>query len=227
MVTDVGTKIREMQSLFIGAGATFHIFLSDARGEVIDGDQLRWQSVFSTKSAIFKAVSRSTGGTVSDTTRLQAALEKAAHRTDIHYILTYRPENGLPDVPKLRVDVNRHGLKAVYARKLKPGEIIPLKISTPILQQGILRFELSGFIHESANSELPRGRVHLRLSAKKQGQDPMEYEKAIQPSGDVARVTMNIHFPLPGRYQLEVEALDLISGRTASARTPVTVAYSH
>ncbi len=127
--SDVIGYFRDLQPLFLGANATYHLFLSDAAGETLPGEHYQWQPVFSSWEGTFRQISADTGGRVSNTTKLDTALEKAAANEDIYYVLTYLPAEGKDRKRDLKVEVNRPGMKAVYSRKLTLAEIFPLKIS--------------------------------------------------------------------------------------------------
>jgi hypothetical protein len=224
MATDMAVHIRDLRSLFIGAGATFHLFLSDAGGEVLDTDYLRWFPVFSSWESAFRGIAKDTGGDVQDTTRLKEALEKAASRPDIYYVLTYKP--GTPDTgkPKLKVEVSRPGVKAVYARKLKPREIRPLKLSEPAWKEGILRFTISDYLRETVKGGTIAGDVHVKVSSETFDGDPLEFEKVFHPKEESASVEMKVNFPEPGDYIITVAVTDRLSGNSARNYTRVSIA---
>ncbi len=224
MATDMAVHVRDLRSLFIGAGATFHLFLSDARGEVLDSDYLRWFPVFSSWESAFRGIAADTGGDVQDTTKLKEALEKAASRPDIYYVLTYKP--GTPDTgkPKLKVAVSRPGVKVVYARKLRPREIRPLKLSGPVWKEGILKFTISDYLQETAESGSVAGDVHVKVSSKNLSGEPLEFEKILHPRVESAAVEMKVNFPEPGDYILTVAVTDRLSGNSARNYTRVSIA---
>jgi hypothetical protein len=222
--TDMAVHIRDLRSLFIGAGATFHLFLSDAKGEMLDSDFLRWFPVFSSWESALRGIAKDTGGDVQDTTRLKEALEKAASQPDIFYVLTYKP--GTPDTgkPKLKVEVSRPGLKVVYARKLKPREIRPLKLSEPVWKEGVLKFNISDYLQETAESGAVAGDVHVNVSSENLSGEPLEFEKVLHPEEESAAVEMKINFPEPGDYILTVAVTDRLSGNSARNYTRVSIA---
>jgi len=224
MATDMSTDLLDLRSMFIGAGATFHLFLSDAEGELEDSDYLRWFPLFSSWESAFRDIARDTGGEVQDTTRLQLALEKAAARPDIHYIITYKPKAPGLGKPKIEIQVSRQGLKAVYARKLRPLEIHSLKLSEPVWEKDLLRFTISDYLRETGADGTIAGNVHVTISAETIDGKPLEFKKVLHPGEHSAAVVMRVNFPEPGDYLLTVAVQDRLSGNSARHYTRASIA---
>jgi len=220
---DMAVHVRDLRSLFTGANATFHLFLSDPEGEVLDTDQLRWMPAFSSWESAFRDISRDTGGRIQNSTQLGEALRQSAHQRDIFYALTFRPESPSELRSKLQVRVNRPGLKVVFARRLEAIEIQPLTITPPVWADGHLRFTLSGFLRETGADGLLSGNVRLQIGSEIPDKDPLEFAKSIRPSGEKAEVDMGLHFPAPGDYLLNIEAWDEIGDQTAHAHIKVNI----
>ena len=106
--SDVTSYLRDLRPLFVGANATYHVFLSDAVGETLGDEHLQWQPVFSSWEGAFRQISADTGGRVSDTTRLGEALRQAAEKEDVYYVLTFKPVAGIERKRQLRVGVRAH-----------------------------------------------------------------------------------------------------------------------
>ena len=224
MATNMSAHVRDLRSLFIGAGATFHLFLSDAKGEVLDSDYLRWFPVFSSWESAFRGIARDTGGDVQDSTKLKEALEKAASRPDIYYVLTYKPKTPDTGKPKLKVEVSRPGLKVVCAKKIRPREICPLKLSKPLWKEGILKFNISDYLRETGEAGTIAGDVHVNVSSETPDGEPLEFEKVLRPQAESAMVQMQVQFPGPGDYILTVAVTDRLSGNTARNYTRASIA---
>ena len=223
MATDMAAHARDLRSLFIGAGATFHLFLSDAREETAYSDQLRWQPVFSSWEAAFRDIARDTGGDIKNTTRLQPALESAATHPDVYYVLTYKPKASSVFSSKLQIKVSGPNLDVVYARRLKPREILPMKISSPEVKEGTLGFELFNYLREVGESGAVEGDVHVHVSAKPLEGDALNFEKILHPKAEAALVEMKVHFPTPGDYILSVTATDRLSGNSTRGHTKIHI----
>ena len=224
MATDMSTDVLDLRSMFIGAGATFHLFLSDAAAELEDSDYLRWFPLFSSWESAFREIARDTGGDVQDTTRLRQALEEAAARRDIYYVLTYKPKAPGTGKPQIQVQVNRPGLKAVYARRLRPREIRPLMMTAPLWQNGALRFQISDYLRETGETGNPVGDVHISVQTETRAGKTLNFKKIIRPAGESVQVEMGVNFPGPGDYMLAVAVRDRISGNTARGYTRATIA---
>jgi len=227
MSSDMSAQVRDLRSLFIGAGATFHLFLSDAGGEsgmLKDSDKLRWLPVFSSWESSFRGIAADTGGAVQDTTRLKLALEKAAARPDIYYVLTYKPKAPEMGKPKLKIQVSRPGVKVVYARKLQPREIRPLKLSEPVWSEGVLRFFVSDYLRETGEGGEIAGDVHVTVRSETPDGKPLIFEKVLRPALESAAVELGVNFPESGDYILTVVVRDRLSGNTARGYTRASIA---
>ncbi len=220
--TDVVGYFRDLQSLFVGANATYHLFLSDAAGETLAIDHLQWTPVFSSWEGAFRQISADTGGSLSNTTKLQAALADASVSEDIYYVLTYLPAEGKDRQRALKVEVRRPGLRVSFSRKLTLGEVFPLKISALEWQDGVLRIALNEFQRLFSDSGL-RGRLRIGVQAKTKDRDPLAAELEIQPQEAAVNVEMNLKFPFPGVYRIQVEVEDLLSGIRARAEKEVEI----
>jgi hypothetical protein len=220
--SDVISYFRDLQPLFIGANATYHLFLSDAAGETLPGDHLQWKSVFSNWEGAFRQISADTGGRVSDTTKLGDALEKAAESEDIYYVLTYLPAEGKDRKRDLRVKVNKPGMKAVYSRKLTLAEIFPLKISGLDWQDNVLKISLSDYQRLYGEAGLA-GRLRVGVQAASKGIKALAFKKEILPIEAAVTVEMALNFPAPGHYLLQVEVEDLLSKNRARAGKEIEI----
>ena len=214
--TDVTSYFRDLQPLFIGANATFHLFLSDAEGERTTNEHMRWKPVFSSWEGTFRQISADTGGSVSDTTRLGEAMEKAAASEDIYYILSYEPAEGKDRRRDLRIEMKRPGLKAAYSRKLTLGDLFPLKIKGMEWQDGTLKISLADFQRTYGNAGLS-GQLRLAIRAEIKGGVPLVSETELQPVEPAVDVEMALKFPAPGRYLIKVEVEDRLTGHRAQA----------
>ncbi|HDP93903.1 MAG TPA: hypothetical protein ENN40_00910 [Candidatus Aminicenantes bacterium] len=223
MATDMAVQARDLMSLFIGAGATFHLFLSDVASESPDTTHLRWMPVFSSWESAFRKIASDTGGDVQNTTRLRTALEEAASRPDIHYVLTYKP--AVPSRnPEVKIQLAQPGLEAVYARKLAAREIRPLKISDPVFNKGQLRFELADYLQETTESGELNGDIHITVRAESNGRESLEYTEILSPHGEAVMVEIKMNFPEPGDYLVSVAAQDRLSGNSTRSYTRVRIA---
>ena len=222
MGSDVTSYLRDLRPLFVGANATYHVFLSDAVGETLGDEHLQWQPVFSSWEGAFRQISADTGGRVSDTTRLDEALRQAAGKEDVYYVLTFKPAAGPERPRRLRVEVKQPGLKAVFSRKLQLGELFPLKIQALEWREGRLVISLSDFQRAYGEQGLA-GRLRVGVRAHVRGGDPLAAEKEILAVDPAVDVEMSLHFPAPGSYPVHVEVQDMLTGNRASAEKELAV----
>ncbi|MDY0297485.1 MAG: hypothetical protein RB296_09220 [Acidobacteriota bacterium] len=226
LATDMAVQARDLRSLFIGAGATFHLFLSDAAGETTDSEQLRWMPAFSSWESAFRRIATDTGGRVQDTTRLTTALAQAAAHPDIYYVLTYRP--GVPTLqPKVTIRLAQPELEAVYARRLEAREIQPLRISEPTMSEGRLRFEVADYLRETDESGTLHGDIHITVRAEAGNGEPLQFEKILYPPAEQSIVEMKMNFPDPGEYLVTVTARDRMSGTSARSYNRIQAPSTH
>ena len=220
---EVISYLRDLRPLFVGANATYHLFLSDPTEEVLPGDNLHWKQVFSSWEGAFRQISADTGGSVADTTRLDAALQRAAEREDVYYVLTFKPAPGENRRRQLRVDVKAPGLKAVFSRKLELGELFPLKIQALEWRDGRLAISLADYQRTYGDAGLA-GRLRVSVSAGVRGGTPLSAEREVAPREPTADVELDLNFPSPGRYFVEVEVNDLLTGNRAREGKEIQVA---
>ena len=220
--SDAIEYFRNLQPLFVGANATYHLFLSDAVGESLSGEHLQWKPVFSSWEGAFRMISADTGGRISNTTKLGAALEKVAASEDIYYVLTYQPSAEKDRKRDLRVEASSPGLKAVYSRKLTLTEIFPLKIAKLEWQEGMIKISLSDFQRMYGDSGLT-GRLRVRVQAETKGEKILASEREILPFDPDVTVEMALNFPAFGRYRVQVDIEDLLSGNRAQAKKEIEI----
>ena len=220
--SDVTSYLRDLRPLFVGANTTYHVFLSDAAGEMRSNEHLQWQPVFSSWEGAFRQISADTGGRVSNTTRLGEALRQAAEKEDIYYVLTFKPGPGEDRRRRLQVEVKRPGLKVVFSRKLELGEVFPLKIQALEWRDGKLVISLSDYQRAYGDAGL-KGRLRVGVRAHVRGGDPLAVEKEILAGEPTVDVEMALHFPEPGSYQVHVEVQDLLTGNRATAEKEIAV----
>ncbi|MCJ7524618.1 MAG: hypothetical protein MUP71_05260 [Candidatus Aminicenantes bacterium] len=220
--SDVTSYLRDLRPLFVGANTTYHVFLSDAAGEMRSNEDLQWQPVFSSWEGAFRQISADTGGRVSNTTRLGEALRQAAEKEDIYYVLTFEPGPGEDRRRRLQIEMKRPGLKAVFSRKLELGEVFPLKIQALEWREGKLTVSLADYQRTYGDAGL-KGRLRVGVRAHVRGGDPLAVEKEILAGEPAVDVEMALHFPEPGSYQVHVEVQDLLTGNRATAEKEIAV----
>ncbi len=220
--TDVMSYLRDLRPVFVGANATYHVFLSDGSGETLSNEHLQWQPVFSTWEGAFRQVSADTGGQVSNTTRLGEALGNVAEREDVYYVLTFKPAAGGEGKRDIRVDMKQPGWKAVYSRKLRLGELFPLKIQALEWRDGRLSVSLADYQRTYGEQGLA-GRLKIGVRAGVRGGAPLSAELEVAPDEPAADVELALNFPAPGRYPVHVDVRDLLTGNAASADREVEV----
>jgi hypothetical protein len=220
--SDVISYLRDLRPLFIGANTTFHVFLSDAAGELRSNEQLQWQPVYSSWEGAFRQISSDTGGRVSNTNRLDEALRQAAEKEDIYYVLTFKPGPGEDRRRRLQVEVKRPGLKVAFSRKLELGEVFPLKIQALEWREGKLIVSLADYQRAYGDAGL-KGRLRVGVRAHVRGGDPLAIEKEIMAGEPAVDVEMALHFPEPGSYMVQVDVQDLMTGNRATTEKEIAV----
>jgi hypothetical protein len=213
--TDVIGYFRDLQPLFTGSDATYHLFLCDAADETLATEHMQWKPVFSSWDETFRQISASTGGRVNDTTRLEEALKKTATLEDIYYVLTYLPAEGKEKARSMRIEVDRPGTTVTYSRKLTVGELFPLKIQELKWQDGKLRVSISDFQRLYGQAGF-RGRLRVAIRAQGRGKKNLGGEIEFTPRDAAVTVELALHFPVPGRWKLAVEVKDMFSGNRTS-----------
>jgi hypothetical protein len=222
LASDVLSYLRDLRPLFVGANATYHVFLSDAAGEKLADENLQWQPVFSSWEGAFRQISADTGGRVSNTTKLDQALQRAAQSEDIYYVLTFKPGEGADRRRELKATVDRPGLRVVYSRRLTLGELFPLKIAAMDWRDGRLIVSLTDFQRIYGESGLA-GRLRVSVQAEAGGGGTLAAQEEVMPGEAAVDVEMGLNFPAAGRYRLRVEVEDLLSHNRARAEKSIAV----
>jgi len=222
MGSDVIGYLRDLRPLFIGANATFHVFLSDAAGEALSSEHLLWQPVFSSWEGTFRQISSDSGGIVANTTQLGEALRQAAEREDVHYVLTFKPAEGPARERHIRVGTRRPGWTVVHARKLTLGELFPLSIRALEWRDGRLTVALADF-QRSYGEDGFAGRLRVAVRAEPRKGKALAAEKEIAPAEPAVDVEMALHFPVAGRDRVSVEVSALLTGTRARAEKEIDV----
>ncbi|MBN2346042.1 MAG: hypothetical protein JXO51_06595 [Candidatus Aminicenantes bacterium] len=219
---DMTGYVRDLRSQFVGANATFHLFLCDAAKESLANEHLQWQPVFSSWESAFRQISADTGGQVSSTKRLGEAMERAAASEDIYYVLTYQPVEGPDRRRELRIEMRSPDLKAVYSRKLVLGDLFPLKVRGLEWRDGILKVSLADFQRTYGDAGL-RGQLRIAIRAEAQGREPLTSSSEIHPAEAAVDVELALKFPASGRYVVKVEVEDRLTKRRAQAQKEIEV----
>ncbi|MBN2345300.1 MAG: hypothetical protein JXO51_02845 [Candidatus Aminicenantes bacterium] len=221
--SDVMGYLRDLRPLFVGANATYHVFLSDTAGDEIFNEHLQWQPVFSSWEGTFRQISADTGGKVINSTRLGEALRQAAEREDVYYVLTFKPSAGDKRRRDIKVDVKRPGLNTVYSRKLQLGELFPLKIQAMEWWDGKLTVSLADY-QRTYGEEGLAGKLQVSLRAAVSGGAPLTAAREVTPKEPAADVAFALNFPTPGHYLVEVEVSDLLTGNRTRSGKEIDVA---
>ena len=221
--TDLVTYLNDLKPLFSGANATYHLFLGDAAHESLStSESMEWRPVYSSWEECFRLISSDTGGRVNDTTRLAEALGTVAALEDVYYVLTYQPEEGIGAKRKMKIAVNRPGVKVAYSRKLTLGELFPMRIRALEWRDGKLKISLADFQRQYGESGLS-GRLRVGVRGQGKGKRNQAGEIEITPSEAAVTVEFALHFSAPGRWKLAVEVKDMLSGNRTSAEKVVEI----
>lgn len=222
MARDVVVSARDLRPIFIGANATFHLFLADTATKSGESEYLTRRRVFSDWEAVYRSISADTGGRVTDSTDLDKALSQAAGMEDVYYVLTYQPNEKGGQERKLRLETRLPGRQVIFSRRVTLGELFPLAIGEPRWEGGRLLLSLSGYQRFFEGEGL---RASLKLQVTAQGPTPLalEFSREFRPLEEAVTVDMALNFPQAGRYRLDIVASDELSGNQVDAKLEIEI----
>lgn len=215
----------EVSKLFYKVNATFHSFFMRVFLDS-DSNELQFRSVASDIENSLRELTRVTGGTLASSNDLDASLAAAAERADDCYVLTYEPANP-KKVGKIKVKVKGRGYKVVYDDNIradyisaylakKAAESPAVKVSELSFQDRKLSFVISDFALAKVKDK-PAGVLSVRIRVTAAG-GGSAFDQTRDLHADRGRISLSLGFASlpPGKYDIVVDVLDRVSGKTCT-----------
>lgn len=209
-VTIFNEKVR---SSFIAADATVSLIRLSARSLEDQGRSPYYsqQVAYSNRDECFQRISRVTGGTVITDNNLTRALNQAADKEDICYVISFAPE-GISKKRKMNLTCRDASLDVIAGRYFDLKDRQEMALSDISLADSTLTFSLRGYsrLYEAGRLQ---GKVLIRVTSDGAGSPKVEGAREFTLSDPSVRIPVTLRLPRGQRYAFTIRVLDHISGR--------------
>ena len=209
-VTAFNDKVR---SSFIAANATVSLIRLSAQALEDQGRSpyYRQQVVHSNRDECFQQISRVTGGAMITDNNLARALNQAADKEDICYVISFAPED-IRKKREMRLTCRDMSLDVFASRRIDSKDPREMTISNASITNSKLTFSLSGYTRLFEAGRL-QGRVLVRVVSNGAGALNVEGLREFTLSDPVVQIPVILRLPRGRRYAFKIWVLDHISGR--------------
>lgn len=213
----------EISKLFCNVGATFHSVFIPTTVESLSSD-FEYKRVASALQNNLREITRRTGGTLITTHNLESAVKSISEKKDIYYILTYVPHDP-SKAGKIKVKVKDKRYKLFYDDniradyieeylKAKETKITSIEIKSTGFEKNIFFFDLTGIMLKETNG-VKKGIIKIHILVKdKNNKTVYDKSKIIYPAQKGTNIKINMDWLRKGRYNILVEAEDLLTGKS-------------
>ena len=215
-VTAFNDKVR---SSFIAADATVSLIrlLSGTLEDQSRSPYYRQQSVYSNRDECFRKISHVTGGAMITENDLARALEQAADKEDISYVISFAPADTRKK-RKVGLTCRDSSLDVVSSRHLDPRDSRELRIANASVFNSKLTFSLSGYARLLEAGSL-QGRVLVRVAARGAGSLNVQSSRELILTDPDVTIPVELRLPRGRRYAFTISVLDRVSGLEVVKKT--------
>ena len=215
----------EASKLFYKVNATFHSFFMRVFADT-DSSQLEFRQVATEIESGLRELTRATGGTLAASNNVASALSTVSDKADDYYMLTYEPANP-KKIGKIKVMVKNKKYKVLFDDNIradyiseylekKNAESPSVKIRELSFREGKLSFVLSDFTMAKVKNETT-GILSVRIRVlAADDKSVFDQTKVLQAPKNKISLTLNFASLAAGRYDIIVDVLDQISGKTST-----------
>lgn len=221
-----GFPTDEITKIFTKVGATFHSIFIRSNISSFSKD-IEYKKISSDLENNLRSLTKRTGGELIASDNIEEALSKIVKKEDIYYILTYAPKEN-EKIKKLKIKVNRKKCKLEYDDNLRSAftkknavsqfvnENSEIKIENLIFSEKKLSFKIKNFVLKVVNKQT-LGQISIRIRINNL-QDTSIFDKGKTLSASKPEITLNMGFGWieKGRYEIIVDAKDMLSGKLAT-----------
>lgn len=203
----------KVRSSFIAADATVSLIRLGAHGLEDQGRSLyyRQQVVYSNRDECFQQISRVTGGAMIADNNITRALNQAADKEDICYIMSFVPEDSRKKM-EIRLTCRDTSLEVFASRHIYSQDPREMAITNVSITNSKLTFSLRGFTRLFEAGHL-QGRVSVRVVANGVGALNVEGSRNFTLSEPAVQIPVVLRLLRGRRYAFKILVLDHISGR--------------
>lgn len=211
----------DITKIFLNSGATFHTMLLKPINPGFSSD-FKYQPVATDAETILKKLSRLTGGSIINSNKMTALIDRVSVKEDIVYMLTYVPRRGRKKPAPLNITVSNPKYRLVYdnQKRMKAFQGINKKIRRqgPEMQIEQLSYKGGTLMVKLNHMQMAHydgedfGAVLARFKIlDKRKKVAASFHKTYKGIDEAGQIQIKIPTLAKGRYQLVVEVKDLFS----------------
>ncbi len=223
----------EITKIFTKVGATFHSIFLRSEIESFSKD-LEYRKISSDLENNLRSLTKRTGGILVSSENIEDAFNKIVKKEDIFYVLTYEPKEN-EKLEKLKIKVKRKKCKLEYDDNLR-SEFTKKKIVSQFINEGSeikienlkfsgkkLSFSIDNFTMKMINKK-PFGQISIRIRINNlQDTSIFDKGKTLTATREEFNLKMGFGWLSKGRYEIIVDAKDMLSGKLATEFIQVKV----
>ncbi len=214
----------EISKLFYKIDATCHSVFCGIQKEALSQD-LEYRRVSTDIENSLREITTKTGGALISTNDLESALHSISEKEDIHYMLTYAPQDA-KKIGEIKVLVNNKNYDVFYDNKMradyikeyldKKSALNPqIKLDDISFKEKKLFMAIGDFLMQPTK-EGDRGRISVRVHIT-DAADKVVFEKSrlLSPEKKVTTITIDFDWLGKGEYNVLIDVSDMLTGKTA------------
>jgi hypothetical protein len=215
----------EVSKLFYKVNATFHSFFMRV-AEDSGSPELQFRNIATDIENSLRSIAEKTGGSLLASNDLTQSLVAVSKKEDVYYMLTYEPGNA-KKIGKIKVIVNKKNYDVEYDNNIRADYINEylqkreaknptVRIRDLSFKDKTLSLSISYFSQTRIEDETT-GMVQIRIRVKNNGnQTFFDQTKALQAPKKTFSLSLDFNFLAAGKYDIIVDVLDQVSGKTCT-----------
>jgi len=215
---------KEIAKIFYKVNATFHTLFFTTY-EDINSRDIELKTISTDLENSFREITKKTGGELVISNKLDISLEKIVEKEDIYYMLTYSP-NSSGKAGKIKVKIDNSNYKVyyddniradyiTYFLKKRESEVTTVKLNDLIFDNKRLTFSIKDIMRRKSG-KLLTGKVKVHISIKSSsGIELFNKSKVMNAEKNKVRISIGIKWLKSGKYDLIVDVLDILTGKSA------------
>jgi hypothetical protein len=215
----------EASKLFYKVNATFHSFFMRVFHDGDDSEMV-FRGVATDIENSLRALTEATGGTLTASNDVAAALAAVSEKADDYYVLTYEPADA-KKIGKIKVKARDKKYKVLYDDNIradyitaylnkKDAENPAVKVTELAFRDRALSFVISGFSlarNEGGSAGLLAVRIRVQTAS---GASVFDQAKNLKADKKTLALSLPFNSLAGGKYDIIVDVLDKVSGRSCT-----------
>ena len=215
----------DVSKMFYKVNTTFHSFFIRTFKDS-ENSELQFKNVATDIENSMRDLTRKTGGELLASTDIRGSLDTIVEKADDYYVLTYEPSDP-KKIGKIKVVVQGkkydilydNNIRADYINdflKKKELENPMVKITELSFQKKKLAFVIRDFSQAKLKNETS-GLLMVRIRIKNDREQSLfDQSKSLQSAKKTFSLSLDFDFLQPGKYDIIVDVLDQVSGKSCS-----------